>query len=303
METWDATELYKNIVVANLDEIRQSSHPIIKKSAAFLPYINLLCGFLLYKPALLNSEFKLVFAGGSIRALLDGSPLRDVDIYIMGDQTIVDAVQFAFHGLTHSDKLPILQESGMTTSRFQFDLNVYPFKHETYYEPPFKTGDVKRSYNINSFYPDKNGSFKCKLLPFQVINYFLDTKISLSRHFPVRAIDVINNFDLVNCSAGISFSINTANNILQETTPATVVFEEVAEHPFFGLSLAAKELLINTSSDFLPRISLPRLLKYLSYGYKLDVDNKVNLSYLARLMGIPNETIVETIFAGKATSC
>lgn len=297
METWNTVQQYENICFNHLPQDLHS-HPIVKKSAFYLKYLDTICSFLLNDPALYGMSFNLAFAGGSIRSLMDGSSIRDVDIYFLGDDKILLKVKDRMNRfLTDVGKEALKNKYLLTMADYEFNMNVY--------DPVFGNFNLHltqpiRHYIIQSFYPIVSLLTEPSLKPFQVISYGLSLDETSEIIRPNSLSDIINGFDFVNCSAGISFAIGLPN---QDDSPAIIELDEISEHPLFGLSLATKELIINTSSDYLPRVSLPRLLKYIGYGYTVDKDNINNLCAIAKLMGLPDDTINETIIAGHAPSC
>lgn len=295
MDSWKTVHLYNNIQVGTIDGILHSNHPIGKKSAYFLKYIDIICSFLSGDKQLTGVTFKLIFAGGSVRALMDNTVIRDVDIYFGGEISQIDLIKEKLSSLP-SDQ-GFRSKYFLTVTQNDFSLALYNHRAD----PIPNNGDMlQRNYSLYSFFPVIGSLFSHTLLPFQIIDYEV-SPTKYHKHFrPQSLSDIISGFDFINCAAGVSFTIKLPDKV---SSKAIIEVDEISEHPLFGISLATKELLVNTSSSLLPRLSLVRLLKYIGYGYKVDPDNIDNMCSIARLMGVSNDAISETILAGPLSSC
>lgn len=192
-------------------------------------------------------------AGGSIRCIFDGSRLKDLDIYILGDNQQHHSVMRYLENKYSLDKT-VLENPFARVSLIT--LSAYSLKN------------FLSEADVNSIYPLEFS------IDIQVMSYMYDSKfaarIPKNVDFNERYIDteastvkeILNSFDLTLSNAAIEFTIE--NNL--------VAVSSVNISQQFLTDVCMRKLVLAKSNSDIPQqlTSLRRFHKFIELGYKID---------------------------------
>jgi len=250
---------------------------IINKATTGIPQIDFSIDnyikYLAFINVLPNGDYAL--AGGSIRSILDKSELKDLDIYILGDEA------------HHNQIISSLEEKAFQTLPIRFCnpfaffkmLNIRPEKVKHFNrdiitekeeeKDPFSLDDFDNS--INHLLNGVNGFFKA---PIQLISFCYDshyyeripTEVKKDERFSDTYVssleEVVNSFDLTISKGGIHFTITDTSIIVNTIT---------IPHDCL-IDICTKTLRLTNSDGVVPQqlCGIKRFHKFIKLGYDAD---------------------------------
>lgn len=204
-------------------------------SSTYKEYVGPIMKLLLTNIGKQLPDGKYCVAGGVFRSVFYGEVPEDLDVFLLGNETEIEA---------SINDLATLVGVAPIKVKVQYP-NEY-IKHIR-----IITVDVGRPYKIQFIGQWFQSPFKA--------SYFL------------HADDVLQTFDMISCCFGIDFKMSTVNSTLPLSSRKEYEILQIVSHPLLLKTVATKELAVNDLGDMtLKKMKAERFYKYIAkYGFRI----------------------------------